>query len=69
MSRLSSEGKALIALFPAAAPSRQCCHRPIVVDKFHVMRMANEALEKVRKGLRKELTAIQRLHGVDLSTT
>lgn len=32
----------------------------IVVDKFHVVRMANEALEKVRKGLRKELTANQR---------
>ena len=29
----------------------------IVVDKFHVMRMANEALEKIRKGLRKELKA------------
>ena len=27
----------------------------IVVDKFHVVRMANEALEKIRKGLRKEL--------------
>ncbi|MAP25471.1 MAG: ISL3 family transposase, partial [Methylophaga sp.] len=32
----------------------------IVVDKFHVVRMANEALEKIRKGLRKELTANQR---------
>ena len=32
----------------------------IVVDKFHVVRMANEALEKVRKGLRKELKANQR---------
>ena len=27
----------------------------IVVDKFHVVRMANDALEKVRKGFRKEL--------------
>ena len=26
----------------------------IVVDKFHVVRMANDALERVRKGLRKE---------------
>lgn len=32
----------------------------IVVDKFHVVRMANEALEKIRKDLRKELTAGQR---------
>jgi len=32
----------------------------IVVDMFHVVHMANEALEKVRKGLRKELTANQR---------
>ncbi|CDG51237.1 transposase (fragment) [Halomonas sp. A3H3] len=32
----------------------------IVVDKFHVVRMANEALEKVRKGLRKDLKPNQR---------
>ena len=32
----------------------------IVVDKFHVVRMANEALEKDCKGLRKELKANQR---------
>src|SRR5690554_5730414 len=32
----------------------------IVVDKFHVLRMANEALEKVGKGLGKELKANQR---------
>lgn len=32
----------------------------IVVDKFHVVRMANEALEKIRKGLRKELKPNQR---------
>lgn len=31
----------------------------IVVDKFHVVRMANDALEKVRKGLRKELKPTQ----------
>ena len=31
----------------------------IVVDKFHVVRMANDALEKVRKGLRKELKSSQ----------
>jgi transposase len=31
----------------------------IVVDKFHVVRMANDALEKVRKGLRKELKPAQ----------
>lgn len=32
----------------------------IVVDKFHVVRMANDALEKVRKGLKGSLTAKQR---------
>ena len=31
----------------------------IVVDKFHVVRMANDALERVRKGLRKELKPSQ----------
>ncbi|OFC70512.1 transposase [Alteromonas confluentis] len=31
----------------------------IVVDKFHVVRMSNDALEKVRKGLRKELKPSQ----------
>ena len=28
----------------------------IVIDKFHVVKMANEAVEKVRKGLRGRLT-------------
>ena len=28
----------------------------IVIDKFHVVRMANDALEKVRKSLREQLT-------------
>ncbi len=32
----------------------------IVVDKFHVVRMANDALERVRKGLRESLTPKQR---------
>jgi transposase len=32
----------------------------IVVDKFHVVRMANEAMDSIRKGLRKELTPNQR---------
>ncbi len=32
----------------------------IVIDKFHVVRMANDALEKVRKGLREQLTPTQR---------
>jgi transposase len=32
----------------------------IVIDKFHVIRMANDALERVRKGLREQLTANQR---------
>lgn len=31
----------------------------IVVDKFHVVRMANDALERVRKDLRKELKPSQ----------
>jgi len=32
----------------------------IVIDKFHVVRMANDALEKVRKSLREKLTPKQR---------
>jgi transposase len=32
----------------------------IVIDKFHVVRMANEALERVRKSLREQLTPKQR---------
>ena len=31
----------------------------IVVDKFHVVRIANDAIERVRKGLRKELKPSQ----------
>src|SRR5690554_8210541 len=32
----------------------------IVIDKFHVVRMANEALERVRKSLREQSTPMQR---------
>ena len=32
----------------------------IVIDKFHVVRMANEALEKVRKSFRRQLAANER---------
>lgn len=32
----------------------------IVIDKFHVVRMANDAVEKVRKSLREQLTPRQR---------
>jgi transposase len=32
----------------------------IVIDKFHVVRMANDAVEKVRKSLREQLTPKQR---------
>ncbi len=32
----------------------------IVIDKFHVVKMANESMEKVRKGLRERLTIKQR---------
>lgn len=35
-------------------------HAQIVIDKFHVVRMANEALERVRKALREQLTPKQR---------
>lgn len=33
----------------------------IVVDRFHIQRMANEALEKLRKRIRKDMPARQRL--------
>jgi len=35
-------------------------HVQIVIDKFHVVRMANEAMEKARKGIRAELTLKQK---------
>jgi transposase len=43
------------------APYRDACiavlpSAKIVIDKFHVVKMANEAMEKVRKGLRDRLT-------------
>lgn len=43
------------------APYRDACQAvipeaKIVIDKFHVVKMANEAVEKVRKGLRARLT-------------
>ncbi len=43
------------------APYRDACltvlpQARIVIDKFHVVKMANEAMEKVRKGLRDRLT-------------
>ncbi len=43
-----------VEAIPPCRPGGAAAGR-IVVDKFHVVRMANEALEKVRKGLRKEL--------------
>ena len=39
------------ALFPKAG---------IIVDKWHVLRMANEAMEKIRKGFRAELSTARR---------
>lgn len=43
------------------APYRDACSAVIpdariVIDKFHVVKMANEAMGKVRKGLRERLT-------------
>lgn len=35
-------------------------HADIIVDKFHVVRMANEALDRVRKDLRSSLTSKER---------
>jgi transposase len=35
-------------------------HASLVVDKFHITRMANESMEVVRKGLKSSLTAPQR---------
>ena len=46
-------------------PYRDACaavipQAQIVIDKFHVLKMANEALERVRKSLRESLTPKQR---------
>ncbi len=35
-------------------------HAKVVIDKFHVVKMANESMEKARKSLREELTAKER---------
>lgn len=47
------------------APYRDACmavipDAHIVIDKFHVVKMSNEAMEKVRKGLRERLTIKQK---------
>ena len=54
-----------IASMDMWGPYRQAFHEVlpdvlIVVDKFHVTRMANDALEKLRKGLHKSLTSTER---------
>lgn len=36
-------------------------HAKIVIDKFHVVKMASEAMEKVRKDIRKRLTQKERM--------
>jgi transposase len=46
-------------------PYREACQQvipqaEIIIDKFHVVRMANNALESVRKSLRESLTAKER---------
>jgi len=46
-------------------PYRDACHAvipdaKIIIDKFHVVKMANEAMERVRKDLRERLTPKQR---------
>lgn len=46
-------------------PYREAVHTvlpeaTVIVDKFHVLKMGNEALEKVRKGLRGQLTIKQK---------
>jgi transposase len=46
-------------------PYRDACHAVIpdariVIDKFHVLKMVNESMEKVRKGLRERLTIKQK---------
>lgn len=35
-------------------------HAKVVVDKFHVVRMANQALDSVRKALRDKMTTKER---------
>lgn len=35
-------------------------HAKVVVDKFHVVRMANQALDSVRKALKDKMTAKER---------
>lgn len=61
LQKLPDADKIEIASMDMWGPYRQAFHEVlpdvvIVVDKFHVTRMANDALEKVRKALRDELT-------------
>lgn len=35
-------------------------HAKVVVDKFHVVRMANQALDGVRKAIKAKMTALER---------
>lgn len=61
LQKLRNADKIEIASMDMWGPYRQAFHEVlpdvvIVVDKFHVTRMANEALEDVRKALREELT-------------
>ena len=60
-----TSGHIEIASMDMWGPYRQAFHEVlpdvlIVVDKFHVTRMANDALEKLRKQLHKSLTSTER---------
>ena len=61
LQKLPNAKRIEIASMDMWGPYRQAFHEVlpdvvIIVDKFHVTRMANDALEKVRKALRSELT-------------
>jgi transposase len=62
---LSGKDKIQYVAMDMWLPYRDACaavipQAQVVIDKFHVLKMANEALERVRKSLRESLTPKQR---------
>jgi transposase len=63
--RLDSKEEIQYVAMDMWAPYRDACktvlpQAQIIIDKFHIVKMANEAMEKIRKGLRERLTLKQK---------
>ncbi|MBW8067787.1 MAG: ISL3 family transposase [Ferrovum sp.] len=65
LSRLDGRDRIQYVAMDMWQPCRDACQfvipqAQVIIDKFHVLRMANEAMERVRKGLRERLTPKQK---------